>query len=178
MNESKIIEKIISGDEKALEKLYNDLKKLTLGFLKKRGCDEFHAEDIFQESFIVLYNKVITKKEKLTCKMSTFLISAANNLSLKELARVKKLDYFSPEIPIVYETSENVKMVEKCLKHLTKTEQRIIKLFYFDELKIPEITKKMNHKDSSTTKVQKYKTKNKFGEVFFKLYKQEDFLTQ
>ena len=81
MDDNELIERYLSGDEKAFEKLYNRYKASVFSFILSMINDKEKANDIFQEVFITVIDN-IKRYQKKNFKAWIFLI-----------ARNKVLDY-------------------------------------------------------------------------------------
>lgn len=83
-----VIEKIISGDEKALEFFFNKKYSSLVNYLCNILNNKEQAEDIAQEAFIIFWNnRADLKTEKYP---TAFLFKIARNLSLNYLKRESK----------------------------------------------------------------------------------------
>src|SRR5690606_32505039 len=85
-----------SGNTSAYEWVYKKYYPSISRFILQNNGNEGDAEDIFQESIVVLYQKVTTPDFQLTSALKTFLFSIAKNLWLKKL-RDEKLVLISEE---------------------------------------------------------------------------------
>ncbi len=81
-----LIENIKSGkaDFSIIYKKYYNYYKT---YLFKKGASIDETNDVYQDTMIFLYNKMMSPDFKLTSKLSTFIYSIISNLWLKEIEK-------------------------------------------------------------------------------------------
>ena len=87
----KIVESIKRGDDaSALDYLYNQpLKKIRKYILSNNGTRE-DANDIFQDTVIVLFNQIKKEKYNVDLDLDGFLFVVARNLWVDKVRKEKK----------------------------------------------------------------------------------------
>lgn len=178
MTESAIIEGIKKGDEKILDFLYKKNYKMMVNLIIKNNGTEEEAKDIYQESLIVLWQKMNTAEFVLTSKISTYLYSVCMNLWRKELDRKGKLSYDSVETGEImdFDKQERMRIVNKCIDELGETCKKILMYYYFDNLSMNDIAEKLGFANADTAKTRKYKCKQELDKKIKSQYTSSDFL--
>ena len=171
MNDNKIIDLLQSNKtDKAFYKLYSGYPKVEKLILSKGGTKE-DAQDVFQESLIILYRKVTTTDFQLTAKLSTYLYSVSRFLWKDQLLKTNKLkttdfeiDFLENEIEELEKIQaheEKLKKVENILTTISVKCQEILQLFYFKKFSMKEIAKQMGYTSERIARTQKYKCMEK-----------------
>ncbi|MES3019186.1 MAG: sigma-70 family RNA polymerase sigma factor, partial [Bacteroidota bacterium] len=131
----------------------------------------------FQESVIVLYNKVKSGNFELNSKLKTFLYSVCRRLWLKRLnaqsRNVRNIEDFSDIIPVEddmekhEEKDRQFAMMEHALKQLGEPCKTIIEDYYLQNRSMQEISEKFGYTNSDNAKTQKYKCLQRLKKIFF-----------
>ncbi|NGX62170.1 MAG: ECF RNA polymerase sigma factor SigW [Chlamydiae bacterium] len=131
MDEKKIIERCLEGDEEAFSLLVQENRsgvvRHCLGIVK----DEEIAEDLTQETFLHAFSHLTTFRQE--AKFSTWLWRIAHNLSLNYLKKKKK-----GELPLIEEQiAERHKgcppeLFEE-IEHLLPEKHRLVFSLYYQE---------------------------------------------
>jgi RNA polymerase sigma factor (sigma-70 family) len=123
------------------------------------------ANDVFQESVILIYRKIKDETFQLTASFSTYIYSIAWYVWMREIrvrdlqkSKMEEIEYLenNPEsISIEYELHRRYKLYQEYFKKLPKDCQKILKMFLKgDSLK--KIAKKMRLKSENYVKKRKY----------------------
>ena len=178
MKDSVVIEKISRGDEKALEYLYRKhYRMMTNAILKNNGTEQ-EAKDIYQDALIVFWQKITSHQLILTSKISTYLYSVCLNLWRKELDRKSRLSYEEHDQPeyLNDEAEERKAIIHACINQLGDTCRKILTYYYFDDLSMQDIAKKLGFATTETAKTKKYKCKKRLDKLVKSTYSASDFL--
>jgi RNA polymerase sigma factor (sigma-70 family) len=166
----KIIESIRNGsNDQALSYLYDKpLRKIRKYILSNNGSTE-DANDIFQDSVVILFNQIINNKYKSDLDIDGFLFSVSRNLWIDKVRREKRMlnkDFtietnhtdFNDQLKdlIVKEKSAALRTVfekldEKCRKILHYT--------IYEKLSMKEISVKMGYSNENVAKSNHYRCK-------------------
>ena len=151
-----LIQRILAGDEDAFESLIKKYQKQVHAFAFRKVGDFQTAEDITQETFLRVYQKLSTLNDP--AKFSAWLYAIVNHLCIawhrKSLLQIRSLQ----EIHISemetdaysrYVTVEQAKttaeaqrtFVEKLLTKLKESDREVITLHYFEEMTSSEMGK-------------------------------------
>ena len=178
MKDNEVLERIIHGDESALDYLYKKCYRMMTNLVMKNSGTEEEAKDIFQEALVVFWRKAISGNLVLTSKISTFIYSICLNLWRKELER--KSRYSNEEKDGVEyindEQEEKIKIIHECINELGDTCKKILNYHYFDGLSMQDIAEKLGYANTDTAKTKKYKCKQKLFELVKTKYSKSDFL--
>ena len=142
---------------------YEAVRRLVLN----NNGNELLAKDIYQEAVIVLFEKVKDVGFQLTSSIGTFLYAIARRLWLKYLrqkeyqfADVNELAEVLPDresVPEPVETDEREKKVCQAVHALGEPCSKLLKLYYYQQLRMEEIAKEMQYANAATAKNQKAK---------------------
>jgi len=178
MKDNEVLERIIHGDESALDYVYKKYYRMMTNLVMKNSGTEEEAKDIFQEALVVFWRKAISGNLVLTSKISTFIYSICLNLWRKELER--KSRYSNEEKDGVEyindEQEEKIKIIHECINELGDTCKKILNYHYFDGLSMQDIAEKLGYANTDTAKTKKYKCKQKLFELVKTKYSKSDFL--
>ncbi|MGB3850230.1 MAG: sigma-70 family RNA polymerase sigma factor [Tunicatimonas sp.] len=178
MKDSVVIEKISRGDEKALEYLYRKHYRMMTNAIIKNSGTEQEAKDIYQDALIVFWQKVTSHQLTLTSKISTYLYSICLNLWRKELDRKSRFTHEEHDQATYLndEADERSAIIHACINQLGDTCRKILMYYYFDDLSMQDIAKKLNFASTETAKTKKYKCKKRLDKLVKTTYSASDFL--
>lgn len=166
-------------NEKVIIRYYDDLRAAFISYFRKKyNIDTDTISDIYQETYYIVFKKVkYNQLNELSCTLKTFVYSIGSNLLMNEL-RSKKLltndlekslkSEISLEQDVVEEEEEFMKktsIVNDAVNKLTDICRSIIKMFYWEKMKLSDILFKLpGHQSLDALKVQKYKCMKKLEE--------------
>ncbi len=156
-----------SKDNHAYEILYKFYYPSVKNFiLKNNGCDD-DAKDIFQETIIVLLEKVPKDDFNLTSSLKTYIFAISSNLWLKRLRDSNKMvkteigtyekylsDYEEAEEDIHRDHSNKI---VKVFKMMTNKCIVLLKAIFYDDKNIDTITKDFGYTNKHNAQNQKFK---------------------
>jgi len=169
MTDKEIVEQIKNGtsvsSDRALTEMYRNCYKMIEHLVLTNNGVKDDAQDIFQDSMVVFYNKVKQNGFELTGKASTYLYSIARNIWLRRLRDNKKntnnmslegIELVSAEdIDRELVFTEDQIILGKLLKQSGEKCVELLKAFYFEKLKIRKITELLNFSSEQVVKNQK-----------------------
>ncbi len=145
------------------------------------------CEDIFQESFIILYNQVVEGKiSELSCSLSTYFISICRNKAHEHLRTaatkdalledsficVEEADYRMDMIDKILAMEDNnddermtrkkASLVRQIVKDLPSPCNELLWAFYRDGISMKTMATMFNYKSESAVKVTKHRCCEKF----------------
>jgi len=175
-------EAIINGlkekNIRCLNWLYREYFPLAKSVVEHNSGNYEDAEDVFQDSLVVLYLKARENKLNLNCSLKTFFFSVCRNLWLQRLDRKWRLlfvDNFVQEPSENYESTilgldeeklEKTRLYQKHFLSLPADCQLILGLF-IQKKTLNEIAKIAGYKDTSYAKTRKYLCKNMLRKRIF-----------
>ncbi|HWY34443.1 MAG TPA: sigma-70 family RNA polymerase sigma factor [Nitrosopumilaceae archaeon] len=178
--DSEFIQGLKSNDDVIMTALYKKYFGVILKHILNNSGTEEEAQDIYQESIIVLYQNVQKTSFTLNCALQTYIYSVARRLWLKQLnknAHVYKLDdkfsYDDEPADISSEVLEHeqrelqiMKMAES-LEALGEPCKTLIQDFYVNQLSMEDIAEKFGYTNAYNAKNQKYKCLQRLKRLFF-----------
>ncbi|MBD1423624.1 RNA polymerase sigma factor [Sphingobacterium chuzhouense] len=178
--DSEIIDGIREGDNLAIQQLYQiHFPPIANMVINNRGSRE-EAQDIFQETVMVLYNKISDDDFVLSSRLQTFLYAISKRLWLKHLTRGEAKyrkdsieDYgealAAEEIIEDHEVKEaNFVQMENALNGLGEPCRTILYDFYIQGQSMAAICEKFGYTNADNAKTQKYKCLQRLKKIFFK----------
>lgn len=176
-SDSEVVLGILNDSKESLNRLYTAYFPMVLQLVLKNNGNEDDAKDVFQESIIVLYNKVKSGDFELNSKLQTFLYSVCRRLWLKRLNSqsriVRNVQDFSEIISVEddlerhEEKDRQFELMESALKNLGEPCKTIIEDFYIQNKSMQEICDKFGYTNSDNAKTQKYKCLQRLKKLFF-----------
>lgn len=176
--DKEIIELLESGIESrndlALSFLYKKNYHIVASYIQKNSGTAIDAEDIFQDSIIVLYNQVKKGGFRLESSIGTYLYAIARNLWLKNLRKVgREIELTSDHqsIPIeqthlqALEQNEKSALIANLLNELGEKCKEILLLYYFEKIRLKEIAERMNWGSEQVAKNSKARCMKKMREL-------------
>ena len=175
--DNEIILGILNGSKDTLDRLYKTYFPMILKLIISNNGSEDDAKDIFQESVIVLYNKIKSGNFQLSSKLKTFIYSVCRRLWLKRLSQKSKTDRnikdFEEVIPVDEDLEYHVqkdkefKQMEEALILLGEPCKTIIEDFYINDSSMHDICEKFGYTNTDNVKNQKYKCLQRLKKLFF-----------
>lgn len=137
-----LIRKARDGDIQAINELINNHKDLAFSIALKYLKNKEDAEDVVQNSFIIILKSI--KNFRNESKFSTWLFTIVYHECLKELkSKNQKIEYIPQFIKCEEEEEEtfvsNDYNLDNLLKVLKPNEYTVITLFYLKEKSIKDI---------------------------------------
>lgn len=163
-----LVNKAREGNLQALNELINNHKELALSIAFKHLKNKEDAEDVVQNSFIIVLKSI--KKFRNEAKFSTWLYSIIYHECLRELKKRKQTTEYVPQFFELENKDtdliENIS-IENLTNSLKPNEYTIISLFYLKEKSIKEITK-ITSLSKSNIKTILHRARKKMKENFKK----------
>src|SRR3990172_6468093 len=167
--DAEILDRIRNGDEEVLVDLYQSNRKPILNLVSKNSGTHDDAEDLLQESLIVLWERVRAGRFEQNAKLSTFLFATARNLwfgrlrhkareTIREIDPEDHLDN-SPSALEGLVTIEETAMVREALGKIGEQCRKLLLLFYWEELSMEVIAQQLGLANAETAKAKKYQCK-------------------
>lgn len=148
------------GDKKAFEKMHEMYFDELFSFGKKLSSDHIITDECIQRLFVNLWEK----KDRLAIpqNIKAYLLVSLRRLILKELERIKKTDSIEKIQTSEQPFSRNVPRhdLKSAIQRLSRREQEILHLRYFQNVKNPEISEIMEISYQSTANLLQRAIKN------------------
>ncbi len=167
-----------SGDSLILVALYKKYYNIVLKLVVGNSGTQESAEDIYQETIIVLYEAVQKPNFVLSCQLQTFIYSIAKRLWLKQLRKFGQVSLMREEeeeqlADVQTEMQEHLQKeadLERMNQSLTTLGEPCATLlndFYVLKLSMETISEKFGYTNADTAKNQKYKCLQRLKKQFF-----------
>lgn len=165
-----LIENILNGDVRSFESLVEKYEVTILKFIYSMIRDKQIAEDITQEVFITVYNKLNTFDNRY--KFSNWILRIAKNRCIDYIRKVKKVsesnieDFvglkskeITPEEAVEFKETKQV--ITEYINTLSDIDKQIMILRYSQKATFSDISKILDINESSV-KRRYYKIKEQF----------------
>lgn len=158
---------ILRNDTIVLQFIYKNYYSNVNLFIKKNKGDDDDANDVFQESIIIIYRKLKTNELVLDCAFETYLYSICRFLWLKimkkrriEKENIKDNHEFNDEIyddslENIADVNDRYRLYQKHFADLGKDCQKILQL-HFDKVPLKNIAQIMGFKGEKYAKKRKF----------------------
>jgi RNA polymerase sigma factor (sigma-70 family) len=176
-SDKELVDGIKSGNSCVLEEIYKKFFPIIKNLVCKNSGSHEEAKDVFQETMIIVYEKIKTNPEPLQCSLKTFYYSIAKRLWLKKLNSkgFKNLSFNDSEetfdvagkLKDSFEKDEEINKMNFALGFLGEPCKSLIEDFYINEMSLIEITEKFGYSNSDTAKTQKYKCLMRLRRFYF-----------
>lgn len=176
-NDNEIVLGILNGSNDILGRIYKAYFPMILQLIVTNNGDEDDAKDIFQETVIVLYDKVQAGNFELSSKLKTFIYSVSRRLWLKKLnyksRNTGSVEDFENVVSVEQDMEEHEEkdrmftQMESALQLLGEPCRTIIEDFYIKSKSMQEICEKFGYTNADNAKNQKYKCLQRLKKMFF-----------
>ena len=169
---------LLSGNNDVLSALYKKYYNIVLKFILYNSGTSAAAQDVYQETIIVLFESVKKPGFELKCQLQTYIFSIAKRLWLKELKKNGKTFLFkeseennlvdvSEDLKEFDEKEAEIEKMNNSLIDLGEPCSELIKDFYINKLSMEEIAEKFGYTNADNAKTQKYKCLQRLKKIFF-----------
>ena len=169
---------LLNGNNDVLSALYKKYYNIVLKFILYNSGTNAAAQDIYQETIIVLFESVKKPGFELKCQLQTYIFSIAKRLWLKELKKNGKTFLFkeseennlvdvSEDLKEFDEKEAEIEKMNNSLIDLGEPCSELIKDFYINKLSMEEIAEKFGYTNADNAKTQKYKCLQRLKRIFF-----------
>jgi RNA polymerase sigma factor (sigma-70 family) len=177
MNQEDIIQKIRSGGQTELGKVYEEYREEFLQWISKEyHCSSDDSKDIYQLTILIFHDNIKKGKlEHLVSSVKTYLFGIGKNIAKENLRKEKRFIPINKEKwlkeNLIDEPSNSIEessfeRAKNALEKLGQPCQRLIELFYYEKKSIPEITLALDYKNPETAKNQKCKCMARLRKIF------------
>lgn len=168
MTENDIIKDIRAGNQKILAETYQQYRKEFIQWAyKKYNCPIEDGKEIYQVSFFIFYENVMSGKlENMISNLKTYLFAIGKNKILENNRRNARHTYDIKEEILKTEEVEpelqqnkeiQYRQISLALQKMGDPCKRILEMVYYQNCTMEFITENMGYKNVDTTKNQKYK---------------------
>lgn len=178
LSDQHYINQIIRGDTNVFSVLVDRYKEMIFTLALKMIKNREEAEEVSQDTFVKVYNSL--NKFKGDSKFSTWIYKITYNTCLDRLKKNKKedstisIDEFSDHLVktmdnalSALEEKERKQTIQNCLNLLSREENFLLTLYYFDDQNLDEIAKIMDI-NSNNVKVKLFRSRKKLAVILKK----------
>lgn len=180
-NEKDLLEGLAASDRKAIERIYEENFNTIQALIVNNNGSADDARDIFQETMIVLFEKVRSGSFELNCQLRTFLYSVARRLWLKRLQQQNRYtspgDSLESVVPVEEELrahdqrNAEFEMMDKAISNLGEPCKSLLEAYYLQKQNMQVIAANFGYTNADNAKNQKYKCLMRLKKIFFTHYK-------
>lgn len=180
-NEQALLQGLARSDKKAVEAIYKSHYNMVQSLILNNSGSADDAKDIFQETMIVLYEKVRMGGFELNCQIKTYVYSVSRRLWLKRLQQMNRyapaLQGLENSVSVEEEMERHEKIndefqaMEKAIGSLGEPCKSLLEAYYFQKKSMHEIAAGFGYTNADNAKNQKYKCLMRLKKIFFSQYK-------
>ena len=150
MDDQSLVKSILRGNDQAFDMLIKQYQRLVFHMIQKLTQDELLVEEIAQEVFIKVYEKL--PGFQFNSKLSTWIATIAYRETINKLKKGSKMKYQELESasedrffketsnPETQLTSANTsEFIREAIEYLPAHYRNILHLYHFEEMSYPEI---------------------------------------
>lgn len=168
---------------KELNRLYEVNKEPFIGYILKRySVDKDTVIDIYQESFIVLYQDIQSGKLQnlRSATLKTYLFSIGKNKVLKYLDKQNRsqdilendfLYFIQMEDSSLDEEKQDI--IRETVHSMDSLCKQVLTLFYWEEFSMHKIAQEMNYKSEQAAKNRKHICMTKLKKILEEIFRQK-----
>ncbi len=179
-----LLEGIAAEDKTSIEQLYRQHYTMIQSMVLANAGSKDDAADLFQETVIVLYEKVKSGNFELQCLIKTFLYSVARRLWLKKLQQQQRYtsqpDGMEETVPVEDEIESHLKVqndfyiMESAMNKVGEPCKSLLQAYYLQKKHMTVIAQEFGYTNADNAKTQKYKCLVRLKKLFFAQYKNTD----
>ncbi len=164
---------------KALSYIYRNQYAIIAKYIKNNSGNDNDAEDVFQESLTILFEKVMDGSFKKESTLRTFLFAICKNQWSRRLRKAStKNEVYGIESDEVDDAeeplgsliaNEEVKMIAALLDKLDCACKKVLILYYYENRRMKEIAELMDFANDKVAKNKKNRCLNKLRTLAQKL---------
>jgi len=184
-SDAEFVEGLRTGNNEILAALYKKYYQLVLKLIVNNNGNHEAAQDIYQETVIVLYENVQKTGFELKCQLQTYIYSVARRLWLKQLKKngrtfLMKEDEenevadVAGDVEAFEAREEEIVQMNKSLAQLGEPCATLIREFYVNRKSMEEIAGQFGYTNANNAKTQKYKCLQRLKRYFFEGIKTEE----
>jgi RNA polymerase sigma factor (sigma-70 family) len=180
-NEKGLLQGLARSDKKAVETIYRSHYNMVHSLIINNSGSADDAKDVFQETMIVLYEKVRAGGFELNCQIKTYVYSVSRRIWLKRLHQMNQyapaLQSMENSVPVEEEMEQLEKIndefqaMEKAIGSLGEPCKSLLEAYYFHKKNMQEIAAGFGYTNADNAKNQKYKCLMRLKKIFFSQYK-------
>ena len=182
MTDIEIIKAFRTSNQRVIHQSYYAMREKFFSYISRvcSSIDNSSIEDIYHTSLIELQQNILNERlteGNLKCSLQTYLNSIGYNVAMSNIRKQHIVYVNNPEhsqrgiynpMPLIIE-HENFKIIHKVISEMGKPCAPILVAYYWNNLKMERIAKKLGYKNADSVKAQKNRCMNKLKEYITKL---------
>lgn len=174
MSPEKCLQKLREGQHTVVFRRLYGLQPGLRKWLRQRGGSADEAEDLLQESLIVLYRQSQNPQFNLTVKPETYVFAVAKNLYAAACRKKGiRLEISAEDLNIadaenlaeIQENETRLQQLYYSLQSMGETCRELLLRFYFHRDKMASIAQSLGFRNEQVAKAMKYKCLEKAREI-------------
>ncbi len=145
-----LIKGLLTKQNEWVRILYNKARPIIIRYALNNDSSVDEAEDLVQNTVIVIYEQILLGKLVLTSSMTTYIYGISKNLWLKELRKKRNLVALPPDAAdFEHESQDDLRenrlnQLQKAIEELDAKCQEILKSRYWQNKKFDEMSQIYN----------------------------------
>ncbi len=181
LDNQSVMDSLKHGDYYVLKRIYRETRQeFNQWAFAQYKIPLSEAEEIFQTTVIIFYEKMSRGTVELSSHWKTYLFAIGKNKIreyLRSLGKSIALDDLGEGEPFEIPTDdkdavdEQTVLVIKCIEELGQSCKELIMAFYYQKMALDEISARLGYKNAYSAKNQKFKCMQRLKELFIKQYR-------
>ena len=168
---------LLDGNESALVEFYENNKSEFINFFKKYNINEESLLDMYQDSVIVIYQKIVCEHFELkSSSLKTYLFGIGKRKLLNVIRNKHEDEYdeslessFYTDFIDPFEIPDEQRLLAEAIKKLGNPCDQLLQMFYYDNYSGESIANRMGYKNESVVRTQKLRCLHKLREIWANL---------
>lgn len=170
-SDAELIEGLRSKDKTVIKYVYRHFFRQVRSMVTTNSGTSVDAEDIFQDTMLILFKKTADGQLILSSSFGTYLYAVSRHLWLQRLKKMGRMSEYKelaghehpdegPDFDRHAEEAEKARLFGKHFANLSDSDQKVLRLF-IDRVPLAEIASIMGYKSYEYAKTRKYIIKEK-----------------
>lgn len=147
-DDTRLLERVVRGDKKAMQRLYLRHHDSVYGFILGRGSDADTAKDVVHDAMLDVWRTAGNFRGASSVR--TWIFTIARNKFVDRVRGEARLTFVeqvpethdeTPDVETVIMTAQDASRVQACIKNLSAMQQTVIRLSFFEGMSYDEIAK-------------------------------------
>ncbi|MCC8146938.1 MAG: sigma-70 family RNA polymerase sigma factor [Bacteroidales bacterium] len=179
-DDNKNIDDIIAKNEQAITRLYNMYRNEFIGFfVKEYSIRSDDAAEIYQESFISMYQNIVNGKlTTINFSLKTYLFKIGKYKIFYRFRDARPMEELCTTMPDI--NSEEGQHIQETVYEVVSAMgnpcSQLLSLFYWERKNMKEIATVMNYKNEQVAKNRKSSCMKKLKEQLIIRFKEEELI--
>ena len=178
MDDMELLRGFAAGDDAITGVLYRKYYVMVLRLVVSNQGTDAEAEDVYQDTMMVLYENAGSGRFVLTSGLQTYVYAVARRIWLKKLRTQGRfspmklteshdVEDAGPQVEAFMEREQDISRMQDSLVKLGEPCATLINDFYVSGLTMEQIADKFGYTNADNAKNQKYKCLQRLKRLFF-----------